>query len=312
MIANEHLIDKIIEAGEIRPSDTVLELGCGTGTLTSRLVPIARKVYVCESDENLAEETLARVRGEGYRNIEYISGDALLAQFPQFDVCVSNLPFSLSVPILFKLIQHRLRWRTSVLVFQREFTDALIADPGERNYSRLSMNVSMFLRSERLLRINGAMFFPAVHVESALVRVVPRVPFPLFEFSEFDKLVQICFFEKKRSIQNVFNRPDIMRQLEANYKVWCAKNGKVFDIRPFPEFFNSVLKSSNLENACARKLTPEAMEHLLLNFHGAGIFFTQHASKHKKIEQNSHIEPEIELFQNSVLPQKYLPDSIKS
>ena len=274
MIANEHLIDRIIEHSGIRSSDTVLELGCGTGSVTTRLLPICRKVYVCESDRVLGHEVVSRVASEGYTNMELLAGDAMGVSFPRFDVCISNLPYALSAPILFKLIQHRPLWRSTMLILQREFTDALIADPGERNYSRLSMNASVFVRSERVSRINGSMFYPVPSVESALVKLVPRNPPPEFNFLEFDKLSKVCFLEKKRMIRNIFDRPSILKQLEGNYKLYCSFHGKPTDTRPFPKYLGDVLEASQLAEACARKMPPEAMEHLLTCLHEAGIFFT--------------------------------------
>lgn len=144
MISDIHLLDKIIESSGIRSTDTVLELGSGYGALTSRLVGIARKVVTCELDPTLAQETVKRVLGEGFANLEMLEGDALQVPFPRFDVCVSNLPYALSAPVLFRLIQHRPLWRSLTMITQREFADALVADPGERNFSRLSLNASVF------------------------------------------------------------------------------------------------------------------------------------------------------------------------
>lgn len=277
-IANEHLLDKIIEHSGIRPSDTVLELGSGTGALSARLARVARKVYMCESDPVLARECVSRVSGEGFTNTELIEGDATRVFFPRFDVCVSNLPYSLSAPIIFKLVEHRPRWRSSLLILQREFVDALIADPGERNYSRLSMNASLYIRSERVMRINGGMFFPVPPVESALVLLTPRFPAPPIDFAEFDALVRLCFLDKKRMIRNIFDRPTLMKEMERDYKEYCHRNKKYIDIRPFPKYLNHLIENSNLGDACARKLPPEAMQHLLECFHAGGIYFTNNST----------------------------------
>lgn len=258
----------------MRPSDTVLELGSGSGAVTSRLLPVARKVYVSESDAMLSHETLARAEGEGYTNIKGLSGDALTCDWPQFDVCISNLPFSMSVPILFRLIRHRPLWRSVVMILQREFADALIAEPGERNYSRLSMNASVFVRSERVHRINGACFYPVPPVESAVVRLTPRVPPPQFDFAEFNALTKIAFIEKRRGLKTLFKRPFVQKMLETNYKKYCSFHRIATSPVPFPEYLKGVIESTGLADVPVKQLPPEAMEELLSRLNESGIFFS--------------------------------------
>ena len=281
------MIDKIVSCIAARPTDTVLELGSGSGAITSRLLPIARKVISNESDPVMADEAISRAGNEGYTNLEMIRGDALSVPFPRFDVCFANLPYSLSAPILFKLISHRPLWRSSVLILQREFTDALIADPGERNYSRLSMNAAVYVRSERVHRINGACFYPVPPVESALVRLTPRNPPPVFDFKEFSAMTKIAFIEKKRSLKSVFSRPFVEKTLELNYKNYCSYHRLPTSTLPFPQYLQSVLTDSGLAEYPAKHLAPDAMEYLLTLFHDRGIYFTTIGSSPYLAEQGT-------------------------
>jgi 18S rRNA (adenine1779-N6/adenine1780-N6)-dimethyltransferase len=273
MITNKDLIDKVVDAANIKSTDTILELGSGFGTVTSRLVSVARKVLISESDANLAEESLKKFTAEGFTNVQYLSGGALEAIFPRFDICISHLPYSLSAPIIFKLIKHRPLWRTCVMFVQREFADALIADPGERNYTRLSMNTSIFFRTERITRVNGACFYPVPPIESALVRLTPRVPPPRFDFDEFNSLVKTVFIEKKRNLKYIFSRPSVEKQLEVNYKNFCSFYRFATNPMGFQKYLMSAIDDAGLSNYCAKQLPPEAMEHLLNLLHNRGIYF---------------------------------------
>ncbi len=273
-MTNRDLLEKIVTSLAIRSTDTVLELGCGTGEITTRLLPVSRKVVGLESDPTFANEATSRAKSLNFTNFEMLGGDALSTSFPRFDVCFSNLPYSLSAPILFKLISHRPLWRSAVLILQREFTDALIADPGERNYSRLSMNAAVFVRTERLQRVNGACFYPVPPVESALVKLTPRNPPPLFDFHEFNSMTKMAFLEKKRSLKAVFARPFAERTLETNYKTYCSFHRIPTSPLPFPQYLRSALVDSGLAEYPAKHLSSEAMEHLLDVFHDRGIFFT--------------------------------------
>lgn len=275
MITDEHLLDRIIESADIRSTDTVLELGSGYGEITSRLVAIARQVVTCELDSSLATETMKRIHASGFKNIDMLHGDATKVEFPtRFDVCVSNLPYGLSAPVLFRLLKHRPLWRSSVMIVQREFADALVADPGERNYSRLSMNASVFCRTERLKRINGGCFYPVPPVESALIRVTPRPVPPAFDFDEFNQLVKLCFVEKKKSVRNMFARPAILKQLESNYKSRCSFHKIPLTSAPFPRYLEAVLDHWGFADYCVKVLPPEEMERLLGMFHERGVFFS--------------------------------------
>ena len=303
LITNEDLLDKIVVATGAKASDTILELGSGSGAITSRLASVVRKVYVCETDDMLANETLKRVESEGFTNVSHLKGDAMSVNFPRFDVCVSNMPYSLSAPLLFKLIKHRPLWRSAVLLLQREFTDALIAEPGERNYSRLSMNASVFVRTERVHRVNGACFYPIPPVESAVVRLTPRNPPPAFDFSEFSALTKIAFIEKKKTLKTVFSRPFVEKLLETNYKNYCSFHRIPTSRIPFRTLLQSVIADSGLAECPAKYLPPDAMEFLLSRFHESGIYFTSIASSPTLSEEVSDmLTPP---FQTSLPPQPF-------
>ena len=303
LISNEDLIDRIISCIGARPTDTVLELGSGAGAISTRLLSVARRVIANESDSVMADEAVSRARSEGYTNLEMLRGDALEVTFPRFDVCFSNLPFSMSAPVIFKLITHRPLWRSAVLILQREFTDALIADPGERNYSRLSMNAALFVRSERVHRINGACFYPVPPIESALVRLTPRNPPPLFNFAEFSAMTKIAFIEKRRGLKTVFSRPFVEKTLEANYKQYCSFHRIPTSTLPFPQYLQSALTDSSLAEFPAKHLAPDAMEHLLSIFHARGIFFTNIGASPSLIKPENEAEIGEELWFSTPLVQ---------
>ena len=222
----------------------------------------------------MANENLKRSTETGYSTMESIRGDALHVDFPRFDVCIANLPFSLSAPILVKLIKQRPLWRTCTMIVQREFADALIADPGERNYSRLSLNMSMFFRTERVSRIHGASFYPVPPVESSLIRLIPRNPPPQFDFDEFNSLVKTCFIEKKTNLRRIFSRPSVVKSLEINYKNFCSFHRLPTSPIPFPQYLETAVYDSGLSHYCAKHLPAEALQHLLETLHYRGIYFT--------------------------------------
>ena len=113
------VVQGIVEKAAIRSSDVVLEIGPGTGNLTVNLLDRARKVVAVELDRRMVREVLKRVEGtEHEKKLQVIHGDVLKVALPFFDVCVANIPYNISSPLLFKLLAHRPMYRTAVIMFQ--------------------------------------------------------------------------------------------------------------------------------------------------------------------------------------------------
>ncbi|GIX65276.1 dimethyladenosine transferase [Babesia caballi] len=174
MLKNPGILDKIVLAAEIRGSDTVLEIGPGTGNLTVRLVPLARKVIAVDIDNRMVSEVKKRCISMGYNNLEVVEGDALRITLPKFDVCTANLPYQISSPFVFKLLSHRPLFRCAVLMFQKEFAERLLASTNEDKYGRLAINTRLFCTVTRVCKVAPGSFNPPPKVDSMIVKIVPR------------------------------------------------------------------------------------------------------------------------------------------
>jgi 18S rRNA (adenine1779-N6/adenine1780-N6)-dimethyltransferase len=271
--SNDKVIDSMVEAAEIKSSDTVLEIGCGSGNITMRLLPLARKVISIEIDPRFAEETRERAKAAGFENLEIIEGDAVKVAYPPFDICVANPPYNISTPLIFRLTAHRPAWRRTVIMLQKEVANRLMADPGNTEYSRLSVNTSIFLRAEKIEKVSGGAFYPQSAVQSVIMRLIPRYPLPLFDAIEWDGLIKICFRERRRSLNAVFNKQYVQSMLEVNYKTWCALTRTPPVLMSFPDYLLSTLEELNLEKVPVLKLSAETLQRLLHAFHRKGIFF---------------------------------------
>ncbi|KAF4707359.1 DNA polymerase epsilon subunit 2, partial [Perkinsus olseni] len=137
-------------AAGIRPSDTVLEMGPGTGNMTVKLGELANHVVAVEVNEGLAKEVERRAEMKGASNMEVVTGDFKRLALPRFDVVIANLPYHLATGFLLKLMGHP--FRTGIIMLQHEFGKKLLADPGEKIYSRLSLNMRMFFKAERICK----------------------------------------------------------------------------------------------------------------------------------------------------------------
>ena len=111
--------------------------------------------------------------------LQIIVGDVIKTEnLPFFDVCVANVPYQISSPLVFKLLLHRPFFRCAVLMFQREFAQRLVAQPGDKLYCRLSINTQLLARVDHLMKVGKNNFRPPPKVESSVVRIEPRQPPP--------------------------------------------------------------------------------------------------------------------------------------
>ena len=105
---NPLIIQSMVEKAAVRPTDVVLEIGPGTGNMTVKLLDRAKKVIACEVDTRMVAELQKRVQGTPYQaKLQIMIGDVLKTDMPFFDLCVANIPYQISSPLVFKLLLHR-------------------------------------------------------------------------------------------------------------------------------------------------------------------------------------------------------------
>ncbi len=224
ILKNPMIVNAIVEKGGVKSTDVVLEIGPGTGNLTMRLLETAKKVIAIEFDPRMVLELQRRVQGTPHAsNLSVISGDFLKVDLPYFDVCIANVPYQISSPLVFKLLAHRPAFRAATLMFQREFAMRLCVPPGDPLYCRLSVNAQLLARTTHLLKVGKNNFRPPPKVDSSVVRIEPRpvsdVP---VNFKEWDGLVRLCFGRKNKTLGGIFRAKSVLELVEANYKTYAA------------------------------------------------------------------------------------------
>jgi 18S rRNA (adenine1779-N6/adenine1780-N6)-dimethyltransferase len=183
ILKNPLIINSMIEKAAIQSTDTVLEVGPGTGNMTVKLLEKAKKLIACEIDPRLVAELQKRVQGTPSQNkLEIRVGDVLKNDLPFFDVCVANMPYQISSPFIFKLLLHRPHFKCAILMFQQEFAQRLVAKPGDALYCRLSINTQLLARVDHLIKVGKNNFNPPPKVESSVVRIEPKIPPPQINY----------------------------------------------------------------------------------------------------------------------------------
>ena len=170
---------KIVGALELGERDTLLEIGPGRGALTDHLARVAGRLVAVELDDDLAADLGDRFAG--CPNVEIVHRDFLafdlhgLSEAPEHLVVVGNIPYNITTPILFKLLQPP-RPREILIMVQREVADRIVAVPGTPAYGALAVGVQIVADAEIVFRVPRGAFRPVPKVDSAVVRIVPHRP----------------------------------------------------------------------------------------------------------------------------------------
>jgi len=199
-----------VAAAELGSEDIILEIGAGIGNLTERLAKKAKKVIVIELDSALVN--VLHDRFDDIGNIEIISGDALKIDFPEFDKVVSNLPYSISSEITFKLLRHK--FKLGILMYQYEFALRMASLPNCKDYSRLTVDTYYFADASIIMKVPKEAFQPAPEVDSAVVKLVPRpAPFEVRDEAFFMNFVTAVFSQRRKKLRNAILNTNSMLKI---------------------------------------------------------------------------------------------------
>jgi len=193
-LINDHILARIIENSHLNDSDVVLEIGAGIGTLTIPLAEKSSKVVAFEQDKKIVRVLKDRLQELKISNVEVLEGDATKMEFPYFNKVVSNLPYQISSPITFKLLNHDFDY--AILMYQLEFAQRMVAQPGESNYSRLSVMMNLCTHTELLFKVPQNAFLPPPRISSAVIKLVPQKNPQVDEF--FINTCRALFQHKKK------------------------------------------------------------------------------------------------------------------
>lgn len=194
------VLQRLVSYADLTKKDIVLEVGAGFGFLTRLLAEKCRKVIAFEVDMRLISALHEQLRD--LEDVEIAEGDILKASLPSFDKVVSTPPYSISSPLLFKLLEQT--FKLAVLTFQQEFAERLTAPVGSKDYSRLTVATYYKADVELLDHVPRTAFFPSPDVDSTIVRLKPKKepPFHVDNEVEFFELLRSVFTQRNKKLRN--------------------------------------------------------------------------------------------------------------
>ena len=190
---------KEIRYADLTKQDRVLEIGPGYGILTRLLAGKAGEVIAVEIDPKLVFHLKISMPS----NVKIIEGDILKIDLNKlsFNKIVSNLPFHISSPITFKLLEYN--FDKAILMYQKEFAERMIAKTGDKNYSRLSVMLSYKAKCRILEYVSKRCFYPPPKVDTCIVELIPykTPPFHIENEVFFSNLVKEFFNHRRKKIR---------------------------------------------------------------------------------------------------------------
>ena len=203
-LTDPNMVRKILAEAAIRPDETVYEIGPGRGVLTHPLCGVASQVIAVELDKKLADYLSKTCF---HSNLDLRTGDALEFDYhalPQGTVVVANLPYYVSTPLLFQLLEQRSRISRMVLMLQLEVAKRLAAKPGGRDYGALSVLSQYCAKSRLAFKIPASCFRPRPDVDSAVV-TLSVIPTESDAFHrDFIQIVRAAFAHRRKTLGNSF------------------------------------------------------------------------------------------------------------
>ncbi len=230
-LIDEDIVRRIVEAAELTPEDKVLEVGPGIGTLTQGLAESGADVVAVELDKRLLP--VLDVTLEGYDNVRIVNGDILKVDIMQevgaenFKVC-ANLPYYITTPIIFALLEKRLPMERLVAMVQKEVAERMAAQPGGREYGALSVAIQYFTEPEIAFIVPPTSFIPAPAVDSAVIVCKRRKQPPVQVCDEalFFKVVKAAFSMRRKMLNNALKNMGISSEQCSKWLELAGIDGK--------------------------------------------------------------------------------------
>jgi 16S rRNA (adenine1518-N6/adenine1519-N6)-dimethyltransferase len=205
------VIQNIVNCIAPRSSDAIIEIGAGLGAITLPLLQQVGTLAVVELDRDLIPRLESLCKNEGVLKLH--NEDALKFNFralaPHHDGLrvVGNLPYNISTPLIFRLLESADVIADMHFLMQKEVVDRITALAGSRDYGRLSVMVQYRCRSERMFYVGRGAFRPSPQVDSALLRLIPykTLPYPVRDEARFAVIVNHAFSQRRKTLRNALD-----------------------------------------------------------------------------------------------------------
>lgn len=206
-ITDTNLLASIADGAGVTKDSTVVEIGCGAGTLTSALAERAKKVIAFEIDRDL--ESVLSVTLSGVDNAEVIFRDFLKVDMRAFEekmppyIVVANLPYYITTPLVMKFIEESEKCLSLTVMVQEEVADRFCSECGTPEYGAVTANIALRGECRMIKKVSRVMFSPRPNVDSAVVRIdIKEGNVPVKDAALYKKVVRAAFSSRRKTFEN--------------------------------------------------------------------------------------------------------------
>ena len=242
-ISDKNLLSSIVSASGIDETTTVVEIGCGAGTLTRALAEKAKKVYAFDVDTDLKPvlaETLA-----GLENVEVIFRDFLKADLTELEAeigeytVVANLPYYITTPLLTKLLEESEKVQGISVMVQEEVAERFCAEPNTPEYGAITAGIALKGKAKIVKRVSRNLFYPRPNVDSAVVKIeFERGKIAVKSEKAYRQTVKCAFLNRRKTLENnLVNYFNVSRETAKDVLSICGIEEKARGETLSPERF---------------------------------------------------------------------------
>lgn len=227
-ISDDTLLNRIVEGSGITESSTVIEIGCGAGTLTRALAQKAKKVYGYEIDRSL-QPVLARTLC-GLENVEIIFQDFLRLRLDEIEKgldeysVVANLPYYITTPLIMLFVENSKKCKSLTVMVQEEVAQRLCANAGTRDYGAITASVALRGECSVLEKVGRERFTPSPNVDSAVVKInLSEKRLTVHSEELYKKVVKAAFSARRKTlVNNIINNFSVARNVAEELITGCG------------------------------------------------------------------------------------------
>ena len=246
-ISDTNLLNAIVKDAGITKDDEVLEIGAGAGSLTKAISSVAKKLVSFEIDKDLQEKLLAL----DLANVEFVFGDFMKSTMQEVEAkfengfkVVANLPYYITTPIIFRLLEESKKVKSLTIMVQKEVAERVCAPVGGKDYGILTV-MTNFYGNPKISRIVGRkMFYPEPNVDSAILHIDIERKFENVDSARFSKFVKACFSMRRKTLLNnlstLYNKEMLKNVLSDEI---LKRRAEQFSLVEFVEIFDKCEKA---------------------------------------------------------------------
>lgn len=258
-LIDNSVINRIVDSIQPQPDDLMIEIGPGLGALTKPLLQRLTHLNVIELDRDIIPKLIKNCEFADASNKNKLTVneiDVLKFDFADFHSAqtaikntapekklriVGNLPYNISTPVLFHLLDYRHVIQDMHFMLQKEVVDRIVASPGNKNYGRLSVMIQAFCDAEALFEVPPYAFDPAPKVTSAILRLLPNSQYEqqIKNFTLFENLIRQAFSQRRKTLKNTLKNLCTAAQIEKAGLV-TSQRAEELSVSDFVHLFNVI------------------------------------------------------------------------